>query len=377
MKEDYVIKELNKAGIQLLTHARGQGRSSLSVDTVGRDFSVDSLNGEVVTIKSFQGDLGEYPETVEKFTTCKALIAAIEREVGSRKETKSIDQEEKDIIEPAVKERGLDISEDSLRSMIINLPGRPPAMLAPALAEIYGVTTGNLNKAVARNSERFPEEFMFHATDQELRDLKFQIGILHSPRCNPYLFTKEGSNQLSAVLTSETAVLRSIQIIKAFTAIEQKASAPALPQSLPEALRLAASIEEKRLALEEKVKADAPAVEYAKAVEDTTGAIKISIFAKQLNNAGIKTGPNKLFAWLRSEKYLITSVDKTINNNPYQDYVNSGLFVLKQGWYLRTDRLGIEEKVQCNTTLITGKGQLVITGKLIKIRDGAEALQLK
>ena len=50
-------------------------------------------------------------------------------------------------------------------------------MLDRDLAQLYGVTTGNLNKAVNRNIDRFPEDFMFQLTNEEFNNLKFHFGI--------------------------------------------------------------------------------------------------------------------------------------------------------------------------------------------------------
>ena len=54
-------------------------------------------------------------------------------------------------------------------------------MLDRDLAELYGVTTGNLNKAVKRNIRRFPPDFMFQLTKEEWDSLRFQIGIMNTP----------------------------------------------------------------------------------------------------------------------------------------------------------------------------------------------------
>ena len=51
-------------------------------------------------------------------------------------------------------------------------------MMDKDLAKLYGVTTGNLNKAVKRNADRFPTDFMFQATAKELNSSRFQIGSL-------------------------------------------------------------------------------------------------------------------------------------------------------------------------------------------------------
>ena len=89
-------------------------------------------------------------------------------------------------------------------------------MLDRDLAELYGVTTGNLNKAVKRNIERFPERFMFQLTEHEF--LRFQNGISSwgGTRKLPYVFTEQGVSMLSAVLRSPTAIQGSISIMDAF-----------------------------------------------------------------------------------------------------------------------------------------------------------------
>ena len=111
-------------------------------------------------------------------------------------------------------------------------------MLDEDLALLYGVETKVFNQAVKRNSERFPEEFMFQINNDELSHLKSQIGFskkdslrsqnvtLESARGKhrkylPYAFTEQGVAMLSAILRSETAIKVSIQIISAFVAMRK------------------------------------------------------------------------------------------------------------------------------------------------------------
>ncbi|HKZ36744.1 MAG TPA: ORF6N domain-containing protein [Chryseolinea sp.] len=98
------------------------------------------------------------------------------------------------------------------------------------LALLYGVETRVLNQAVKRNKERFPKEFMFQLTENELNILKSQIVIPSwgGRRTNPYAFTEQGVAMLSAVLRSETAVKISVQIIKAFVTMRRFIAANAL-----------------------------------------------------------------------------------------------------------------------------------------------------
>ena len=95
---------------------------------------------------------------------------------------------------------------------------REKVMLDSDLAALYGVTTGNLNKAVKRNAERFPTDFMFQLDTEEVANLKFQFGISSwgGRRRRPYAFTEQGVAMLSSVLNSERAVKVNIAIMRAF-----------------------------------------------------------------------------------------------------------------------------------------------------------------
>ncbi|EKD27672.1 MAG: hypothetical protein ACD_79C00642G0001 [uncultured bacterium] len=96
-------------------------------------------------------------------------------------------------------------------------------MLDMDLAELYNVTTGNLNKAVKRNIKRFPNDFMFQLTKQEFKDLIFQFGISKrgGRRNLPFAFTEQGVAMLSSVLNSERAILVNIQIMRIFTKLRE------------------------------------------------------------------------------------------------------------------------------------------------------------
>ncbi|MFT5387680.1 MAG: phage regulator Rha-like protein [Candidatus Omnitrophota bacterium] len=97
-------------------------------------------------------------------------------------------------------------------------------MLDRDLAMLYGVTTGNLNKAVKRKSERFPEDFMFQLNQDEIESLRFQSGSLKRGQHRkylPYVFTQEGIAMLSSVLNSKQAVSVNIAIMRVFVKLRQ------------------------------------------------------------------------------------------------------------------------------------------------------------
>jgi hypothetical protein len=98
-------------------------------------------------------------------------------------------------------------------------------MLDSDLARFYGVTTFNLNKAVSRNLDRFPDDFSFILTREEVKNLIFQSGISSSGyggrRTLPRVFTEQGVAMLASVLRSERAVRVSIVIIRAFVQLHE------------------------------------------------------------------------------------------------------------------------------------------------------------
>ena len=91
-------------------------------------------------------------------------------------------------------------------------------MLDADLAELYGVETKAFNRAVARNMERFPDEFMFRLNKNEYEDLRYHFGTSRwgGRRYLPYVFTEQGVAMLSSVLRSKRAIQVNIGIMRAF-----------------------------------------------------------------------------------------------------------------------------------------------------------------
>ena len=92
------------------------------------------------------------------------------------------------------------------------------------LAELYGVETKNLIKAVQRNIDRFPADFMFQLTNQEFKDLRFQFGTASQwggRRTPPYAFSEQGVAMLSSVLHSKRAVQVNIEIMRTFVRLRK------------------------------------------------------------------------------------------------------------------------------------------------------------
>jgi len=128
------------------------------------------------------------------------------------------------------------LSSDHIQQHILLIRGQK-VMLDAHLAELYAVETRELNKAVKRNLERFPEDFMFQLTYQEVRNLKFQFGTSSwgGTRKLPRAFTEQGVAMLSSVLRSKRAVQVNIEIMRVFVRLcEMIASNKELAKRLDE-----------------------------------------------------------------------------------------------------------------------------------------------
>lgn len=102
-------------------------------------------------------------------------------------------------------------------------------MLDADLAELYGVAIRALNQAVKRNTERFPEDFMFQLTAEESSALRSQIVTLKTGRGQhrkylPYVFTEHGALMLGNVLKSDRAVEVSLIVVRAFVHLRELVS---------------------------------------------------------------------------------------------------------------------------------------------------------
>lgn len=110
-------------------------------------------------------------------------------------------------------------------------------MLDEDLAQLYGVPTKALNQAVRRNAERFPNDFSFELTNQELRGLRSQtVTVNPSPgsggrRTPTVAFTEQGVAMLSSVLKSPRAIAVNIEIMRAFVKLRQHRERRRLPHT--------------------------------------------------------------------------------------------------------------------------------------------------
>src|SRR3972149_2743503 len=97
-------------------------------------------------------------------------------------------------------------------------------MLDADLAELYGVETKMLMRAIKRNIDRFPADFMIQLDKEEFENLRFHFGTSSQwggRRYLPYVFTEQGVAMLSSVLNSERAVKVNIEIMRAFVKLRE------------------------------------------------------------------------------------------------------------------------------------------------------------
>ena len=120
------------------------------------------------------------------------------------------------------KEQGITISENLVANKIYLIRDKR-VMLDKDLADLYEVETRALNQAVSRNTERFPEVFMFQLNQQEFEILKSQFvtSSWGGTRKLPYAFTEQGVAMLSSVLRSKKAIQVNIQIMLVFTKVRE------------------------------------------------------------------------------------------------------------------------------------------------------------
>lgn len=122
------------------------------------------------------------------------------------------------------------ISVDTVANRIFVIRGKS-VMLDSDLAQLYEVETKRLNEQVKRNSERFPEDFMFQLTKEEADSLRSHFATLNKSQVSskrgkhakylPLVFTQEGVAMLSGVLNSPRAIQVNIQIMRAFVQLRR------------------------------------------------------------------------------------------------------------------------------------------------------------
>lgn len=164
-----------------------------------------------------------------------------------------------------------------------------------------------------------------------------------------YFLTLDAAKHFAMLERNE----RGFEARQYFIDCEKRAQAvPQIPQTLSEALRLAADLADEKAALLAEQQRNAPKVAFAEAVANADDTILIRDLAKVLKQNGIETGEKRLFAWLRANGYL------TLQNMPTQRAMDMGLFWVSESVIALPDG----DRVRL-TTRVTGKGQMYFLDK--------------
>lgn len=189
-----------------------------------------------------------------------------------------------------------------------------------------------------------------------------------------YLLTKKGCDMVANKMTGEKGILFTATYVDAFHEMEQALKSQ--PQLTTDSYMIADPLErakawikeeEQRQQLQMTVTELAPKAEFADAVSESVNTISIGFLAKLLKKNGVDTGRTKLFAWLRSNGYLIKSgKDK---NTPTQRALDLGIFDVKETVVI--NKWG--NSVTSKTTSVTGKGQTYFIKKFLGTKEIALA----
>lgn len=201
-----------------------------------------------------------------------------------------------------------------------------------------------------------------HLTNGKFRSSDFFMDHLYKDgkgQMRPcFLLTKKGCDMIANKLTGEKGTLFTAAYVSRFEEMENHL-APTIPQTLPEALRLAADLAEKNERLLIQAKQDKPKVLFADAVSASRSSILVGELAKVLKQNGVQIGQNRLFEWLRDKGYLIRRRG-TDYNMPTQRSMEMGLFEIKETTISRSEGHITISK----TPKVTGKGQIYFVNKL-------------
>ncbi|WP_163454845.1 phage antirepressor KilAC domain-containing protein [Escherichia coli] len=222
--------------------------------------------------------------------------------------------------------------------------GNAIKMTSIEIAELVGSRHDKVKQSIerlaARGVIRNPPMVVFEKINN--------LGLLRGVEA--YVFEGEQGKRDSIVVVAQLSPEFTARLVDRWRELEE--TTVNIPKTLPEALRLAADLAEKKMQLENQLAIAAPKVEFADRVGEASG-ILIGNFAKVV---GI--GPNKLFAWMRDHKILIASGSR--RNVPMQEYMDRGYFTVKE------TAINTNHGIQISfTTKITGRGQQWLTRKLL------------
>lgn len=180
-----------------------------------------------------------------------------------------------------------------------------------------------------------------------------------------YFITQDGFSFLVMGYTGKEAARFKEMYINEFNRMRDRLATPQIPQSLPEALRLAASLAEEKEELQQRIALDRPKVVFAEALETSKDSILVAQMAILLKQNGFDIGEVRLFRWLRENGYLIKSGSEY--NLPTQRSMELKIMEVKIG--ARPSNSTADGFRQTRTPKITGKGQIYFINKFKALQN--------
>lgn len=210
------------------------------------------------------------------------------------------------------------------------------------------------HKHILAKIDELPQDD-FRRTNFRLTERKAKFGAVERNE-RYFLVSKDGMALLAMGFTGEKFYKFKVAYINAFNAMAEKLKNPFnVPRNYKEALELAITQLDKIEALEAQRRTDMPKIVFAEAVEASATSALIGDFVKTLCDTDVSVGRNRVFKWLRDEKYLMA------DNMPYQRWAEAGYFeVIPQ---IIVTPKGNKERF---TTKITAKGQVALSVKIIE-----------
>ncbi|MEL8876388.1 phage antirepressor KilAC domain-containing protein [Escherichia coli] len=284
-----------------------------------------------------------------------ATVAAEARKEAHRMKANNVKLEK--IHAPSVQESELVVAQNQSDEIPVLEWQGVRVVTTETLARGYGTETIRIRQNHHENKVRFVEgKHFFKVEGESLRELKHRVALNYSVKIarnvrSLTLWTERGAARHAKMLETDQAWAFFEKLEDSY--FRQKEQQPvAIPQTLPEALRLAAELAEQKMQLEQQLVAAAPKVDFADRVSVANG-ILIGNFAKVV---GLKQ--NALFSWLRQNGILMAFGAR--KNVPRQQYINAGYFTVKE--VVLDDENGYQIRL---TPQLTGKGQQWLTRKLL------------
>lgn len=221
------------------------------------------------------------------------------------------------------------------------------------VAQVFGKLHKNVMKSIRGLAQNLADRTWFYETTYQDAQGKTQP---------MFVMNRDGFSLLAMGLTGAKAMQFKIGFIEQFNQMEaivkEVTQYSAIPQTLSEALRLAANQAEQIEQQQKQLESQRPRVLFSQAVETAKESVLVGELAKIICQNGVQIGEKRLFQWLRDNNFLCSYGERY--NQPTQRTIEMGLFEMRK----TTISVGDHSKVR-TTTKVTGKGQVYFVNKFL------------